>query len=570
MSDLPPSDFPAQTASGPQTASGSKTAAAPKTVGILVIHGMGEENPYGPLDQFARGFLDELRDRKQHYRIGAEWKERRSSQTSAQGSWVQAQLRLQPLNDEGEAQAPTTARPEYLLAEYYWSPMTKGKAGDIDVLLYLIRSGTSPFRYIAENWNQISRAAHAGSGRQKLVLIVKEIFRLLLIFPLLIGSFVAIAAALAQLGTQASSLAKLLTQGYHSWWLPIVAVIRLLLLGSLFGYLAGRFSAYRRQRKAPPPTETARKAGRVDAHPLQVAGAVALFVILLLLPFAPDLARPLQAIHGCVTSCARQPGGANEWALCRYFIGHFLGRLIFSDGGFAPLVGPTLLLGFAAIIRWFLINFLGDVVVYTNLNQRASSFPVRSQVIAGCEDALGYLYADLVADSPVEKDFAIVIASHSLGTVVAYDVLNECFNRARLEKSLSLDLALHIRGLFTFGSPLNKIYYFFRDISAPHAVIRSQVVDSLHSLRLLQLCEPGGYPIAPVTTPDPVTEAMRNLLWINAWSLMDPISGRLFFYDLGSQRSFWYWRPIWAHVLYWEDRRVYAYFYDDLIARIGS
>ena len=66
-------------------------------------------------------------------------------------------------------------------------------------------------------------------------------------------------------------------------------------------------------------------------------------------------------------------------------------------------------------------------------------------------------------------------------------------------------------------------------------------------------------------SPFEFTYAFRqldDLVWVNAYSPMDPVSARLKFYELDSdnQRSFRYWVPGLAHLKYWGDADFYSYF----------
>jgi len=76
-------------------------------------------------------------------------------------------------------------------------------------------------------------------------------------------------------------------------------------------------------------------------------------------------------------------------------------------------------------------------------------------------------------------------------------------------------------------------------------------------------------------TPFEFTYAFRqldDLVWVNAYSPMDPVSARLKFYELDSnnQRSFRYWVPGLAHLKYWGDPDFYSYFGRKLLQVLRS
>ena len=92
---------------------------------------------------------------------------------------------------------------------------------------------------------------------------------------------------------------------------------------------------------------------------------------------------------------------------------------------------------------------------------------------------------------------AVYVSAHSLGSVIAYDALNRlsveqtarlASLRAQPSPNESEIRALNakfdrVHGFLSFGSPLDKVYYFFRvHTKADHAV-RAQILSSLGRLR---------------------------------------------------------------------------------------
>jgi len=76
--------------------------------------------------------------------------------------------------------------------------------------------------------------------------------------------------------------------------------------------------------------------------------------------------------------------------------------------------------------------------------------------------------------------------------VIAYDTINELlaqFNGGpgpaddRPSLPLTLPQLQKLRGLLTFGSPLDKIYYFFREHVKEDQAIRAQIL-SIHAVFL--------------------------------------------------------------------------------------
>lgn len=143
----------------------------PKHIGILVIHGIGEENAYGTLDQFGRGLYSYFRNEKNGplYRMKTQWKERGSDPSHKQQSWIQAQICYERDHDADITGFPSA--PERItVAEYYWSPVTKGKIKDVEVLTWLFRAALEPFATSAKTcrpWSPPVPAAWTPNSRPK-------------------------------------------------------------------------------------------------------------------------------------------------------------------------------------------------------------------------------------------------------------------------------------------------------------------------------------------------------------------------------------------------------------------
>lgn len=566
----------------------SAQAASParrKHIGILVIHGMGEENAYDTLDGFARGLYRHFGGPDQPaYTMQTEWKERGSDPAHKQTSWTQAQIRFEP------TAAADPAAPRLTLAEYYWSPATKGRIKDVAVLTWLLRTGLEPFRYLSENLQVMQAAGEAGSAadrtRRGLFILFREFFRFVWVYPLFLLSFAAIGAFLSQAKDMAAILAGLEGR-FNVVLVGLLAAVRLLILGSLAGYF-WNFGKWLRFRI--PKTDSRR---RYNWFALTGAAILAAVVFV----------APAFWIQGFLTAapcpfCSSDVlfvGTCHVWAA-------WVGQLLLLEPPFTCLLIPLAELALAAVIRNFLIDFLGDVAIYTNLNQRADNFAVRAQILEECGHALTTLYMDLREEAgdrlagsnatPEEhrcaaqylssNDFQIVVAAHSLGTVIAYDTINDLFNRARIGAKAAgaselpgqpadppaMDVCHHMRGLLTFGSPLNKTYYFFRDNSQAEQLIRAQLIDQLHSFRLLAPAGALGGVGVQLVPPDPeLSRLIRNFRWLNMWATMDIFSGKLFFYDLApaDQLHRWYWKPVLAHLSYWTDEKMYRFFAERLL-----
>jgi hypothetical protein len=225
----------------------------------------------------------------------------------------------------------------------------------------------------------------------------------------------------------------------------------------------------------------------------------------------------------------------------------------------------------AQVFRSVLQNFVADVAVYTNLDEKAKNYAARQQILEGATTAIARLLRDQTivtregGQEQLEYD-AVIVAGHSLGSVIAYDSLNHLCNHASggpdqivgkqaIAQITNQDLQ-KITGLITFGSPLDKVYYFFRENIPSHESVRAQIISYLYSFRKMPSGRDYGiYQFSPPYQPNKL-----DLKWYNAWSRDDPVSGALHFYGPMERKEFRYLIPVYAHLSYWEDLRFYDFF----------
>ena len=108
------------------------------------------------------------------------------------------------------------------------------------------------------------------------------------------------------------------------------------------------------------------------------------------------------------------------------------------------------------------------------------------------------------------------------------------------------------RGLLTFGSPLDKIYYFYRQLAGDGEAIRGQLLSYTNATRKRSSERYyGPYRLARYGTE------FDDLLWVNVYALADAVSGYLDHYRLepADQHPMPYLNPITAHNAYWDDLR---------------
>jgi hypothetical protein len=147
-------------------------------------------------------------------------------------------------------------------------------------------------------------------------------------------------------------------------------------------------------------------------------------------------------------------------------------------------------------IRWFILNFAGDMTSYMSGSKSSKFAEVREDVKDNVTEMIEYL----------EKNYSqIIVVGHSLGSVVTYDAINNHLVTMP-EKQIS-----GIHTYITYGSPLDKFAYLFQAEDMNSSSFRPFLVYSRQPL---------------------ISKAIRkDLLWMNVYSRFDPVSGALNYYD---------------------------------------
>jgi hypothetical protein len=180
--------------------------------------------------------------------------------------------------------------------------------------------------------------------------------------------------------------------------------------------------------------------------------------------------------------------------------------------------------------RWFFVQYLGDVSAYVTAYKVDKYWELRQAIKDMCAKIGCAVYGAVAseagpwptssgtpapADSPRWQYRSVIVVGHSLGSVVAYDMLNllindDLVNRARNQQTLQV--ARRTALLLTFGSPLDKTAFVFTTQKPSSAQVREA--------------------LAAATQPMLVDYVNRPHQWINIWSPHDIISGSVDYYDV--------------------------------------
>lgn len=241
-----------------------------------------------------------------------------------------------------------------------------------------------------------------------------------------------------------------------------------------------------------------------------------------------------------------------------------------------------------------LTSVAGDVVAYNTMDQKARLFEIRQRVLNSAVDAIRYLIEPRQATSTSKKTERpygnVIIVAHSLGTQISFDAINKLSHLISQGEIAGVapngdligvpgDVKKHVSDLLsayaTFGSPLDKIAFFFRDKSKKEEYFRRQILKHFHCFKEKDWDDrqEGELPL----NDEMKARFFQNIQWRNYFDCNDPISGRLDYYDKvhnidcrfvkhkPGEKSAWYAR-FWpfTHSYYWSSEMMFA----DIVANL--
>ncbi len=123
--------------------------------------------------------------------------------------------------------------------------------------------------------------------------------------------------------------------------------------------------------------------------------------------------------------------------------------------------------------------------------------------------------------------------------------------------TINKDLSIKINGLVTFGSPLDKIAFFFREHTPKKQYIRRQILAHFHGFKSKDL----NLQKNEVKVENPIKPFLDHVRWVNFWDKKDPVSGQLDFYKDVENFQYSMKKPYGiSHIEYWN----YGKMYDDI------
>jgi len=567
---------------------------------ILVIHGVGQQLPFQPIDSFANGLRATLQ--RDGMKVSLTHFMRRRDEG------FDHSIRVAAVDVERKERH---ARLD--IHEFYWAHLTQGKASFTQVLRWLVITGFTPVRRLALNFPLLSqraesraerwgkrlrrtpqskdpqeptqpsrwrRASAAVIGDTKFWLLVeflREMWRLIYV-ALAAAVITALTAAVVHQSTtivkDLPETVKPLLQLQLTWSgaASITAALIALIAGlALLLAIPEQVRHLVRLRKVEPVVsrevgDAAREGYEHGKNLLTkligggVAGLGALVTAaaaharwkseinarswllpMSILSFATAalalfwLSRPEPPCLAIILICPTP---------AVYTIVHSL-----ADSGL-PILLLLLLLGLAFFLTRVFVDYLGDVALYTMATENSTFFQTRIAIQKEFSKQLRSLLRDKQYES-------VAIAGHSLGSVIGYDAIS--LLRAEVARDDTGDPSPITREEFaklttfiTFGSPLNKVLYFFRIKIKDYESVRSHIVRELLGFRQQEslLMRDPSLPGRTATLED-------TLRWLNFYSPMDPISGRLIYFSKVREHRHWYALWGYCHMSYWFDPTMY-------------
>ncbi len=501
---------------------------------MLVVHGIGEQNPYETLDSFARGVFTHLTRKRQ---LNAKL----CPIEIAHKDWTQVGMRIgifpkdadlpfcpakgDPVRQEDEPAAYVD------LYEYYWAPDTEDKLSAVETVKWVLFTDFTPLKYFADNLQEMIGAQRMSRPRalcSALKLYAREMLRVVFLYLTLGLGMLWLLGWLLKPHAWGPALKTLATGlwPYISWTHGLILFFYVLfLMMAWFGLQALA------ELRGHPGAAIEKEGDRIWL--VCTAVLAALFL-------------------GAGLAIDLRSGSFAVW--------HML-QIVTRNGNWKPLAGTAL----AWIVSYAMTAYVADVAVYTNMDAKSKSYAARNAILSGSTAALKML----LANDSYER---VILAGHSLGSVIAYDTINELlvqYNAAsgpgsdHPDPGLTLAHLQKLKGLVTFGSPLDKVYYFFREHVKRDQAIRAQILSMLHSFRK----KPSGrdYGEFAFEYSFRQLDGQEGLLWLNAWARWDLVSAELKFYHPDNQCPFPYRAPVLAHLKYWHDPSFYDYFCQKLL-----
>lgn len=472
----------------PVEALSAATPKPEKRIAVLICHGMGQQVQFETLDTVVR----EVRETAlrcetlvpKNQTVGV-------SLHADEGRFIaraELNLKLKGQND---------SRREVHFYEAYWAPLTEGRVTLRETLTFLVDAGRRGLSFAFED-GVFDRWMFG--GREEFEIPARRVLQLGL------GLWIILLIIAAILATGMLPLMKLLDffrVGHTDPQIAVTAAVAFSigiflvvfgLIAVLVAWVLGRGADVQR-----PKAVIDAPIGVLAPPKWQRAGMALLLI-------------------GFIVAS----GALTAWMGIRLYRSWILPAV--TDSGAHPIgvVMVYLLFGVEAVmfrrfVKNFLVEFAGDVAAYVSPYKVSTFEEIRHAIQDRGRRVARFIYSATDSGAPLYDE--VFVVGHSLGSVLAYDTLNDAINRDTHENGWGPDappggyrVVDRTKLLLTFGSPLDKTAFVFRTQKTEREIdVREALAGAQQPLIL--------------------SYEMRRAHWINLWSPSDWISGPIGYYD---------------------------------------
>jgi len=245
------------------------------------------------------------------------------------------------------------------------------------------------------------------------------------------------------------------------------------------------------------------------------------------------------------------------WAALKWVGAHSLTWFL----AMSPIMQGVVIAGVLALavvaywVRYFIVEFAGDVAIYVSSYKVSRFDAIRNSILKEANSIARQVYSAGFVDDREQKYDSVVVVGHSLGSVISYDLLNGSINWDQVEWASKYRVVDRTTRLITFGSPLDKTAFLFRTQVSSNRNLREALAARQQPL-ILDYRQ-----FRPIET----------FHWVNIYSPMDIVSGHLDYYDVPGMPNYnpienrvdrKAWIPLIAHTQYWDNEELHKALYE--------
>lgn len=187
-----------------------------------------------------------------------------------------------------------------------------------------------------------------------------------------------------------------------------------------------------------------------------------------------------------------------------------------------------------------IVDYIGDIALYCTSDLKSEHYDTRIQILDSATNKVKWLAICKETDNgkETEKDRfdEILVCGHSLGSVVAHNVINRLDQEMLCGTEIPISKSSKFKGIVTFGSPLDKVAFFFDEhVDEKKQPIRHAVISDLQGFRRKDTgCAfiGEGFDQAVNVKNNTSKGPLSQIPWLNFWMEEDKISGPLERYSI--------------------------------------